>query len=366
MTRPPRNEEPEPPRNAKPAPPRPQGKRLSDYDYNLPPELIAQRPPDQRDQSRLLVLERRTSLVTHRQFPDIAKCLKPGDLLVLNDTKVIPSRVRGERYTSGKIEALFLRELDPGRWEVLFRTGGKPRPGEVIELAGGRLSVRLTRKTHAGWIVTVARGTDVLGILREVGEIPLPPYIRRGEREDEAFHRDRYQTVFAREEGAVAAPTAGLHFTQTLLDGLRRNGVRTATITLHVGPGTFMPVRDDDITKHEMHREFYRISPEAAYTINETQSAGGRVVAVGTTSCRVLESCGERVESGEGWTDLFIYPPHDFRHVDVMLTNFHLPRSTLLMLVAAFAGRRKLLKAYRDAVASRYRFYSYGDAMLIV
>jgi len=340
------------------------GYRLSDYDYDLPPDRIAQRPAERRDASRLLVLDRAADAVIHRSFGDVREYLRSGDLLVLNDTRVIPARLRGERFTGGKVEALLVREAEPGKWEILLKAGGRPRQGEVIDFAGGRLRLRLLRRTATGWLASVPRGTDVPAVLHECGETPLPLYIRPAEGED-TYHRERYQTVYARENGAVAAPTAGLHFTPELLEALRRDGVRTTTITLHVGPGTFLPVRTEDIRCHRMHAEFFRISHEAAEEINRARAAG-RIVSVGTTCCRVLESQGDKAEAREGWTDLFIHPPFRFGYTDALLTNFHLPRSTLLMLVAAFAGRERILSAYREAVREGYRFYSYGDAMLIL
>ena len=342
----------------------PPGLRLEDYDYDLPAERIAQRPAEPRDAARLLVLDRRCSTLQHRIFREIGHFLRPGDVLVLNDTRVLPARLRGVRFTGGKVEALFVGELEPGQWEVMLRAGGNPRPGEVIELAEGRLPIRLLTRTGAGWRVSVPRRADVRAVLAEHGEAPLPPYIRPAPGE-EPFHRERYQTVYAREEGAVAAPTAGLHFTPELLDALRAQGVRVATLTLHVGPGTFVPVREHDVRRHRMHAEFYRIPPETADLLRAARSGGGRIVAVGTTACRVLESCGDPPTAHEGWTDLFILPGHPFRHTDALITNFHLPRTTLLMLVAAFAGRERILAAYREAVREGYRFFSYGDAMLI-
>jgi S-adenosylmethionine:tRNA ribosyltransferase-isomerase len=339
---------------------------LSAYDYELPRPLIAQHPSEPREDSRLMVLERQSGEITHGRFRDIGKFLASGDLLVLNDTKVIPARVLGSRSTGGKVEALFVREVEPGQWEVMLKAG-KVRQGEVLDLAEGQLPVRLLVRSEASWIVSVPRGRDVIAVLNAVGRTPLPPYIlRSGDVDEEARDRRRYQTVFARVEGAVAAPTAGLHFTRSLLEALMRRGIRLAYITLHVGPGTFVPVRTEDIRQHKIHSEFYRVPPETAEAVAETEAARRRVVAVGTTSCRVLEAAGDRVAAGEGWTDLFIYPPFPFHHTKALLTNFHLPRTTLLMLVAAFAGRKRILAAYEEAVGQKYRFYSYGDAMLIL
>ena len=340
------------------------------YDYALPREAIAQTPAAQRDASRLLVLQRETGNVQHSTFSEIGSFLHEGDLLVLNNTRVFPARVFGLRSTGGKVEALFLRELPDGKWEAMVRCNGHPRPGEFMSLEGDRLQARLLEKTKGGyWLVSLPRGTDLMRVLQEVGHVPLPPYIKRGsDRSFEAMDRERYQTVYASEAGAVAAPTAGLHFTRELLAALAGQGIGSAEITLHVGPGTFRPIKRSDIRRHRMHEEAYAISPEAAQKITATKESGGRIVAVGTTTCRALEAAA--ATSGgfgprEGQTDLYIYPPYSFRIVDVLLTNFHLPRSTLLVMVSAFAGRKKTLAAYEEAMRNGYRFYSYGDAMLI-
>jgi len=341
---------------------------VSDYDYDLPKEMIAQRPSERRDGSRLLVLDRARGRVTHTRFREVGRFLSAGDLLVLNDTRVIPARLVGRRTTTGRVEMLLVRDLGKGRWEAMVRCHGKPRPGEFISFEHGRLTVRLLRPRPWGyWEVAMPHGVDLLALLEEVGRTPLPPYVHRGGREMEAFDRKRYQTVYARRPGAVAAPTAGLHFTDDLMDELERAGVRRAFVTLHVGPGTFRPIRTADVRRHRMESEFYRLPADTARAVRETRRNGHRVVAVGTTTCRVLESvaAGGEITEASGWTDLFICPPYRFRAVDALITNFHLPRSTLLVLVAAFAGVEPIMGAYEEARRLGYRFYSYGDAMLI-
>jgi len=363
--------------------------KTSDFDYTLPPELIAQHPIEPRDASRLLVLDRATGDLAHRRFSNVLDYLRPGDLLVGNDSRVIPARLHGTKASGGSVEILLLRPAagDEGAggtlWECLV--GGKGmRPGVEIALSGpaGGLEVRATivAETPAGGRL-VAFDAPVSGWLWDVGEVPLPPYIHSTLDDPE-----RYQTVYSRIEGSVASSTAGLHFTPDLLLALRDRGVNLAYITLHIGLDTFRPVQVEEIEEHVIHREWATLSPEAARTVNETRLAGGRIVAVGTTVVRVLESaakialgfrpcddipegavCGwQTVAAFTGETDLFIRPGHRFRAVDVMITNFHLPRSTLLMLVAAFAGKPALDHAYAEAIRERYRFYSFGDAMLIL
>lgn len=344
---------------------------LSQYNYVLPPELIAQSPAEPRDSSRLLVMDRRSGETQHAVFREIGRFLRAGDLLVLNNTKVFPARTIGARTTTGRIEVFFLRDRGEGIWEALVRAHGNPRPGEFVNLEGGRLRVRLAQKLENGhWTIALPRGLDLLQALEEIGRTPLPPYIKRGEdRAHESGDRARYQTVFARHAGAVAAPTAGLHFTRELLDALRAAGVGTAEVTLHVGPGTFQPIKVQDIRLHAMHEEYYAMAPDSAARIAETKRAGGRVIAVGTTACRTLEAAAAAPAGfgpGEAWTKLYVFPPYEFRIVDALLTNFHLPKSTLLLLVSAFAGRERILAAYEEAKRQGYRFYSYGDAMLIV
>jgi len=323
--------------------------RLSDYDYDLPRELIAQRPLRRREDSRMMVLHRAGQTIEHRQFRELKTFLQPGDLLVLNDTRVLPAR----RFSDdGMIEFLFLERLDPAHWKCLVNPGRKMRVGATAKIDGITLCVEEITPDGER-IVTLDEDID----LYAGGSTPLPPYIERDSDEEDAA---RYQTVFARAAGAVAAPTAGLHFTPEIL-----REIPHTFVTLHVGSGTFLPVRSENVTEHRMHAEHFSISPEAADKINEAQ----RIVAVGTTAVRTLESArreGEDLLAQEGATDLFIYPPYHFLAVDALLTNFHLPRSTLLMLVSAFAGREFLMRAYEEAICERYRFYSYGDCMLIL
>ena len=323
--------------------------RLSDYDYDLPGELIAQRPLRRREDSRMMVLHRAGQTIEHRQFRELRTFLQPGDLLVLNDTRVLPAR----RFSDdGVIEFLFLERLDPAHWKCLVNPGRKMRVGATAKIDGITLCVEEITPDGER-IVTLDEDID----LYAGGSTPLPPYIERDSDEEDAA---RYQTVFARAAGAVAAPTAGLHFTPEIL-----REIPHTFVTLHVGPGTFLPVRSENVMEHRMHAEHFSISPEAADKINEAQ----RIVAVGTTAARTLESArreGEELLAQDGATDLFIYPPYHFLAVDALLTNFHLPRSTLLMLVSAFAGREFLMRAYEEAICERYRFYSYGDCMLIL
>jgi S-adenosylmethionine:tRNA ribosyltransferase-isomerase len=344
---------------------------ISRYDYELPPERIAQRPVEPRDASRLMVLHRADGSIEHAVFRDLGRFLRAGDLLVLNDTRVFPARTIGTRSTGGKVEVFFLRDLGRGLWEAMIRAHGRPKSGEYLELEDGRLVVKLAEKTPSGqWTVLVPRTADLLKTLEQIGRTPLPPYVRRGEdRSLEREDRERYQTVYARQTGAVAAPTAGLHFTEALLQALRARGVGTAQITLHVGLGTFQPIKVADLRRHRMHAEFFSIDAEAAARIAEAKRAGGRVIAVGSTSCRALETAAASPQGFgpfQGESRLYVYPPYTFKMTDALLTNFHLPRSTLLLLVAAFAGRERILGAYQEARQSGYRFYSYGDAMLII
>ena len=346
--------------------------RTADFDYELPPELIAQQPAARRTSSRLMVLPRADGAPAHETFGDLGRHLRPGDLLVLNNTRVIPARLHGQKIaTGGRVELLLLEEEAPGRWDALLRAGGRrPRPGEAMDFAGGAIRAELLEERELGRaLVQVAADRPLLELLDAHGETPLPPYIRRepgagAQPEDRA----RYQTVYAREPGAVAAPTAGLHFTPELLAELASGGVATAEVTLHVGLGTFRPVTAEDTAAHRMEAERYEVSPAAAAAVRAAKARGGRVVAVGSTSVRTLEAAAAgtgSVEAGRGRTDLFIVPGHAFRAVDAIITNFHLPRSTLLMMMSAFAGRERLLAAYAEAVRLRYRFFSYGDAMLI-
>lgn len=338
------------------------------FDYHLPPQLIAQAPCARRDQSRLLVADRRTRTLAHHTFAHLPGLLSPGDLLILNDTRVVPARLVGRRTrTGGKWEGLFLRTLADGSWEMLCQTRGTLSPSETIALEPGPLRLRLIEKTPAGhWRVRPEDTAPAAELLASHGHVPLPHYIRRGH--DVPEDRARYQTVYARRDGAVAAPTAGLHFTPEIFAQLEERGVGKAFVTLHVGLGTFQPIQVDDYREHRMHEEWAELPAATIEALGACKVRGGRVVAVGTTAVRVLETVAAsgplRPWSGE--TDLYIYPPYEFRVVDALVTNFHLPRSTLLLLVGAFAGVDLLREAYRTAIENEYRFYSYGDAMLIL
>ncbi len=351
--------------------------KTSDFYFDLPQELIAQDPLEDRSSSRLLVLDRETGEIQHRHFYDILEYLNPGDCLVLNNTKVIPARLYGVREGTGAaIEILLLKRKENSVWETLVRPGKKARPGTKIIFGDGLLTGevidiveegnRLIRFTYEGVFEE---------ILDRLGQMPLPPYITH-----ELKDKNRYQTVYAKYDGSAAAPTAGLHFTPELLEKVKEKGIRIAEVTLHVGLGTFRPVKVEDVTQHHMHSEFYQVDEEAARIINETKESGGRVICVGTTSCRTVESAAMRAaqqQSSEhtveqqllqpcsGWTDIFIYPGYQFRVLDCLITNFHLPESTLLMLVSALAGKDRIMSAYEEAVKEKYRFFSFGDAMLI-
>lgn len=347
--------------------------RTSDFEYELPAELIAQQPAVERTGARMLVLNRTTGARVHRRVKEIGEFLRPGDLLVVNDTRVIPARLFGVKEDSGgRVELLFLEpDAAPGCWTALCGASRRPRIGGVLRLAGGQVRATVMGLGEEGRItLRIEGGLPLLDLLEAYGVPPLPPYIHRphgtpGRPED----RERYQTVYARVPGAVAAPTAGLHFTRTLLEDLRSRGVDHVTVTLHVGPGTFKPVAVEDLNAHTMESERYEVTAAAAARINAARAAGGRIVAVGSTSVRTLETVADahgRVQAGQGRSAIFIRPPYRFRAVDAMLTNFHLPRSTLLMMVCALAGYDATLTAYREAVRERYRFYSYGDCMLLV
>jgi S-adenosylmethionine:tRNA ribosyltransferase-isomerase len=341
--------------------------KLSDFDYELPEELIAQDPVSPRDASRLLVLPPPGGALDHRTFGELDQLLAPGDLLVFNDTKVIPARLVGRKASGGKVELLLCEPLDGGlgrRWRAMGQASKPIRAGATVALDG--LSATVDAVEGEGfYLVTLDReGEALLAALERSGRVPLPPYIRRA---PSAGDRERYQTVWARAPGSAAAPTAGLHFTEPLLARLSARGVRRTAVTLHVGPGTFLPVRGDSLEGHRMHAERYEVPEAAAAEIAACRARGGRVVAVGTTTVRTLESAwdGAQVAPGAGRTALFIRPGHAFGAVDLLVTNFHLPRSTLLVLVSAFGGRDRVLAAYREAVTRRYRFFSYGDAMLV-
>jgi S-adenosylmethionine:tRNA ribosyltransferase-isomerase len=342
--------------------------RLDDYDYTLPEALIAQHPSPERDQSRLMQVSRATGAVTHLRFGDIADVLAAGDVLVLNDTKVVPGRLLGRKQTGGKVEALILDYAQGAAQRVftcLVKASKRPRPGSRLLFDGG-LEAQVLSVNAQTCSLAFNDPPNFEQILERIGHMPLPPYIRR---DDSSADHASYQTVYAANKGAIAAPTAGLHFTRELLERLVRKQVRIVYLTLHVGYGTFLPVRSDDIRHHRMHAEWFSLPPEAAETINAAKARNGRVVAVGTTCVRTLEYCAEpsgRIDARSGACDLFIYPGYPFKIVDAMITNFHLPKSTLMMLVSAFAGRENMLAAYAEAVKEKYRFFSYGDGMLIV
>ncbi len=338
--------------------------KLSDCDFELPEELIAQEPLPHRDQSRLMVLPRGGGL-EHGTFRDIVDLLQPDDLLVLNDARVVPARLLGQKVaTGGKVELLLSMPLAGGdTWRCIGQASKPIREG--MRLRFDELEAEVLAAHGEGVYDVRFHADDLFGALERVGRIPLPPYIRRDPSEAD---KQRYQTVYAKTPGAVAAPTAGLHFTPELLEQLRAKGVRLAEVTLYVGPGTFLPIRGDDVESHVMHAEFFRVSAEAAQAVNEAKQRGGRVIPVGTTALRTLESAADEqgvVRAGEGESRLFVYPGYHFKAVDALVTNFHLPRSTLLLLVSALAGRERMLDAYREAVLQRYRFFSYGDAMFI-
>ena len=338
--------------------------KKSDFYFDLPEELIAQTPLERRDSSRLLLLDRKTGEITHKHFFDLPDYLNPGDCLVLNDSRVLPARLMGNRLTGGAVEVVLLRDLGDGKWECLTRPGRKTKPGTELTFGDGILTATVTEALDDGNKVLQFHYDGIfLEILDQLGKMPLPPYIKA-----ELQDRERYQTVYSREIGSAAAPTAGLHFTKALLDQIRAKGVKVCFVTLHVGLGTFRPVKEEDILDHVMHSEYCVIPDETARTINDTKSAGGRIIAVGTTSCRTLESCTEpdgTVLAKGGWTDIFIYPGYSFKCIDALVTNFHLPESTLIMLVSALVGREQILHAYETAVNERYRFFSFGDAMFI-
>ena len=338
--------------------------KTHDFWYDLPEELIAQTPLEQRDGSRLLVLNRQTGALEHRHFYDIVEYLNPGDCLVMNDSRVLPARLLGHRPTGGAVEVLLLRDLGGGDWECLVKPGRKMQEGQEVIFGDGQLTatVRAVRE-DGNRVVHFSYEGIFLEVLERLGKMPLPPYIK-----EELQDQERYQTVYSREVGSAAVPTAGLHFTRELLEKIREKGVSEAFVTLHVGLGTFRPVKAEEVTEHHMHSELCMLSRETAEILNETRRRGGRIVCVGTTSCRTLESLVNEDGSFEAksrWTDIFIYPGYRFKAMDALITNFHLPESTLVMLVSAFAGREQVLHAYEEAVKERYRFFSFGDAMFI-
>ena len=339
--------------------------KTHDFWYDLPEELIAQTPLEQRDSSRLLVLDRETGAVTHRHFYDIVEYLQPGDCLVMNDSRVLPARLLGHRPTGGAVEVLLLRDLGNKRWECLCKPGRKMQVGNQVIFGDGALTATVVEVQETGNRVVEFHYEGIfLEVLERLGKMPLPPYIKA-----ELADQERYQTVYSKAVGSAAAPTAGLHWTKELLARARAKGVKTAFVTLHVGLGTFRPVKAEEITEHHMHAELCMLSAETAAVLNETKQRGGRVICVGTTSCRTLESlvnADGTFEEKSKWTEIFIYPGYTFKAMDGLITNFHLPESTLVMLVSAFAGRDHVLAAYGEAVRERYRFFSFGDAMCIL
>ena len=339
--------------------------KTRDFWYDLPEELIAQTPLERRDTSRLLVLDRETGAVSHKHFYDILDFLKPGDCLVMNDSRVLPARLLGHRPTGGAVELLLLKDMGDKKWECLAKPGRKLRVGQEVVFGNGELAATVLEvKDDGNRVVEFHFEGIFLEVLERLGRMPLPPYIKA-----ELADQERYQTVYSREVGSAAAPTAGLHFTNELLNKVRQKGVKTAFVTLHVGLGTFRPVKADEISEHHMHSELCMMSAETAKILNQTKASGGRVICVGTTSCRTLESLvnndGTFAEKSK-WTEIFIYPGYQFKAMDGLITNFHLPESTLVMLVSAFAGRENVLGAYEQAVKERYRFFSFGDAMCIL
>ena len=339
--------------------------KTKDFWYDLPEELIAQTPLEKRDTSRLCVLDRITGKVSHKHFYDILDYLRPGDCLVMNDSRVLPARLPGHRPTGGAVEVLLLRDLGEKKWECLCKPGRKMQIGNEVVFGDGELTATVVEvKEDGNRIVEFHYEGIFLEVLERLGKMPLPPYIKA-----ELADQERYQTVYSREVGSAAAPTAGLHWTNELLDQAREKGVKTAFVTLHVGLGTFRPVKAENILEHHMHSELCMMSAETAQILNETKRDGGRVICVGTTSCRTLESLVNEDGSFEAkskWTEIFIYPGYTFKAMDGLITNFHLPESTLVMLVSAFAGRENVLNAYHEAVKERYRFFSFGDAMCIL
>ena len=340
------------------------GLQTKDYWYDLPEELIAQTPLQKRDTSRLMVLDRQTGEISHRHFYDVLDYLNPGDCLVMNDSRVLPARLLGHRPTGGAVEVLLLRDLGSGCWECLCKPGKKMQPGSTVSFGNGELTATVKEVRDDGNRVVEFHYEGIfLEVLERLGKMPLPPYIKA-----ELQDQERYQTVYSREVGSAAAPTAGLHFTKELLEKIREKGVNEAFVTLHVGLGTFRPVKADNILEHHMHSELCMMNEETAALLNETRKKGGRIICVGTTSCRTLESLVQPDGSFRAcskWTDIFIYPGYKFKAMDGLITNFHLPESTLVMLVSAFAGREHVLNAYKIAVQEKYRFFSFGDAMFL-
>ncbi len=340
--------------------------KVSDFNYELPERLIAQHPYDRRDEARLMVLDKEKQNIEHKIFKDVIEYLNPGDCLVINNTKVIPARLYGKKDTGAKVEFLLLKRLEGDIWEVMVRPGNKLKPGAKVEFGNGLLKANILEVLEGGNRKVEFKYNGIFNeILDEIGLMPLPPYITEASRED----NEKYQTVYAKYEGSSAAPTAGLHFTEELLNKIKAKGIEIANVTLHVGIGTFRPVKVENVEEHEMHSEHYYIKKEDAEKINKAKENGKRVIACGTTSCRVLESVADEnglVKEVEGDTNIFIYPGYKFKCIDSLITNFHLPESTLIMLVSALAGKEFIMKAYNDAVKKEYKFFSFGDAMIIL
>ncbi|GEN46426.1 tRNA preQ1(34) S-adenosylmethionine ribosyltransferase-isomerase QueA [Alkalibacillus haloalkaliphilus] len=340
--------------------------RVEDFDFELPEELIAQTPLKERASSKMMIIDREEESVSHKRFADVVNYLNPGDCLVLNNTKVLPARLLGVKEETGaNIELLLLHQIEGDRWEVLAKPAKKFKEGATVSFGDGLLSATCIESLDQGGKVVEFHYDGIfLEVLNELGEMPLPPYIK-----EQLDDQDRYQTVYAEESGSAAAPTAGLHFTEELLQQIKAKGVNVAYLTLHVGLGTFRPVQVDNLEEHDMHAEYYRLTEETANLLTETKANGGRVVAVGTTSIRTLETIMrdyDEFRAVSGWTDIFIYPPYQFKAVDGLITNFHLPKSTLIMLVSAFSTKELIMSAYQEAIEQRYRFFSFGDAMLIL
>ena len=339
--------------------------KVSDFNFNLPEELIAQHPLEKRDGSRLMVLDKNTGSIEHRSFHDVIEYLNEGDTLVLNNTRVMPARLIGEKeQTGGKIEFLLLKRIEGDKWECLAKPGKRAKVGQIFTFGGGKLKCKVVDIIEEGNRIIEFYYEGIFEqVLDELGEMPLPPYIT-----EKLDDKERYQTVYSKEKGSAAAPTAGLHFTNELLEAIKAKGVSIAYLTLHVGLGTFRPVKVEDINEHIMHSEYYHLDKENADLINETKKRGNRIIAVGTTSTRTLETIGDEngiVREQSGWTNIFIYPGYKYRVIDELITNFHLPESTLIMLVSALAGKENVMNAYNTAVDEKYRFFSFGDSMLI-
>ena len=339
--------------------------KTSDFNFHLPEELIAQHPLEKRDNSRLMVLDKATGEIEHKHFNDVLNYLNPGDTLVLNNTRVLPARLIGEKEnTGGKIEFLLLKRIEGDKWECLAKPGKRAKIGTIFTFGEGKLKCKVVDIVEEGnRVIEFIYDGIFEQVLDELGEMPLPPYIT-----ERLEDRERYQTVYSKEKGSAAAPTAGLHFTKELLEKVKEKGVNIAYVTLHVGLGTFRPVKVDDVNEHVMHSEFYHLEEEDAKIINDTKKNGGKIISVGTTSTRTLETIGDEngmVRAQSGWTNIFIYPGYEFKVVDKLITNFHLPESTLIMLVSALAGKEKVMNAYNEAVKERYRFFSFGDSMII-